>query len=47
MFTESLLHGMGQGYTNSNSFDPPHKHYSYELHLTHGKLFWVARVQRA
>lgn len=37
MFTESLLHGMGQGYTNSNSFSPPNKHYSYELYLTHGE----------
>lgn len=37
MFTESLLYGMGQGYTNSNSFNPPHKHYSYELRLTHGE----------
>lgn len=34
MFTESFLHRMGQGYPNSNSFNPPHKHYSCELHVT-------------
>lgn len=40
MFAESLLCDTVQGFTYSNSFNPPNnpKHYSYELHFTHGEI---------